>query len=351
MSMPPFFPVVRRVRLLARILLVATAAVIATSGAAGQGQSADERPVSLTLPDGNTASGILRVPATTRPPVACLVTDGDAGALAAALGAEGIASLRLNARTADLMAMWISYLRNDERFPLVTVFAEGDRLTAGVVAARAARADGIVTRGDTTPAAAELARVVANVKSIDATVVADAARQIATFARSVPALGRRGNPSPARTVARRSLRQTAMASIGGVHVAIEWGQPQMRGRNIWGEIVPWGKVWMPGADEATVLTTDAALTIGGINVPAGDHTIYTLPAANLTQLLISRDVGQFHTVYDEALVIGRTNMNLVQKADRTEGLTFAIRPATDGPAATLALIWDDREYTVTVSIR
>jgi hypothetical protein len=337
--------------MLLRIALVAAAAVMATSGIAGQDQSADERPVSLSLPGGSTATGVLRVPAAMRSPVVCLVTDGDAGALAAALGAEGIASLRLNAKTADLMAMWISYLRNDERFPLVTVFAEGSLLTAGVVAARAARADGIVTRGDKAPASAELSRVVAAVTSIDATATADAARQIATFARSVPALGRRGNPSPARTVARRSPRQTAMATIGGVHVAIEWGQPQMRGRNIWGEIVPWGKVWMPGADEATVLTTDAALTIGDINVPAGDHTIYTLPAADRAQLLISRDVGQFHTVYDEALVIGRTDMNLVTKTDRTEGLTFAIRPAADGQIATLALIWAEREYVVTVRIR
>lgn len=337
--------------ILLRAAFVAAAFVMATSGISGRGQNPGEQGVDLSLPNADTATGILRVPTATRPPVVCLVTDGDAGALAAALGAEGIASLRVTARSADVITQWISYLRNDERFPLVTVFAEGDRLAAGVIAARAARADGIVTRGDTRPASAELSRVVAAVTKIDATATADAARQIAIFARAVPALGRRGNPSPARTVARRSLRQTVMASIGGVHVAIEWGQPQMRGRKIWGELVPWGKVWMPGADEATVLTTDAALTIGDINVPGGDHTIYTLPAADRTQLLISRDVGQFHTVYNEALVIGRTDMVLGTKADRTEGLTFAIRPATDGQTATLALSWAEREYTVTVSVR
>jgi hypothetical protein len=320
---------------------------ITTIGVSGRGQNAGEQGVSLSFPNGDIASGILRVPALTRPPVVCLVTDSDAGALAAALGAEGIASLRLNAQTADLMAMWISYLRNDERFPLVTVFAEGRLLAEGVIAGRAGRADGIITRGDTTSATAELSRVVATVKTIDATTAADAARQIAAIARSVPALGRRGT-SPTRTVARRSLRHTVMTSIDGVRVAIEWGQPQMRGRNIWGELVPWGEVWMPGADEATVLTTDGPLKIGDIDLPAGDHTLYTMPTAERVQLLISRDVGQFHTVHDASLIIGRTDMAMNTKTDATEGLTFSLQPAADGHTATLALRWDKREYAVIV---
>jgi len=109
---------------LLRVAFVAAAFVMATSGIAGQVQSADERPVSLSLPGGNTATGVLRVPAAMRPPVVCLITDGDAGALATALAAESIASLQMTARSADVIAQWISFLRNDERFPLVTVFAE-----------------------------------------------------------------------------------------------------------------------------------------------------------------------------------------------------------------------------------
>jgi hypothetical protein len=139
-----------------------------------------------------------------------------------------------------------------------------------------------------------------------------------------------------------------MASIGQVRVSIEWGQPTMNGRTIWGELVEWGRVWMPGADEATALTTDGAITIGTLNVPAGDHTFYTLPTPDRFQLLISRDVGQFHTVYDSSLVIGRVDMTLQQKPEPTEGLTFAIRPAAAGQSAALTLTWDRREYRVEV---
>jgi hypothetical protein len=142
-----------------------------------------------------------------------------------------------------------------------------------------------------------------------------------------------------------------MDLVGGVRVAIEWGQPEMRGRTIWGELVEWDRVWMPGADEATALTTDGPLTIGGINVPAGDHTLYTLPTPDRFELLISRDVGQFHTVYDSSLVIGRADMTLQTKSDPTEGLTFAIHPAADGQSATLTLSWDQREYRVALTAK
>jgi len=333
-----------------RLTLVAAAIIVATTGVAGRDQSPAEQTVTVTLAPGTTATGILRIPTATRPPVVCLVTDGDAGALAAALASERIASLRITATTADAAAEWISFLRNDERFPLVTVFAEGPALAAGVIAGRAARADGIATRGDATPASAELSRVVAAVKVIAAADPANTARQIAAFARSTPALGRRGT-SPARTIGRRSLRHTAMAMIGDVRVAIEWGQPSMRGREIWGALVPWDRVWMPGADEATILTTDGPLTIGTIDVPAGDHSIYTLPAAERLELLISRDVGQFHTVHDAALIIGRADMSLNAKAEHTEGLTFGLQPAADGRGGTLSLSWDQREYTITMTRR
>jgi len=142
-----------------------------------------------------------------------------------------------------------------------------------------------------------------------------------------------------------------MTTIGSVRVAVEWGQPQMRGRDIWGALVPWGAVWMPGADEATVLTTDGAVTIGTVEVPAGDHTLYAEPTADRFELLISRDVGVFHTVRNPALIIGRTDMTLNTTSDSVEGLTFTLRPASDGHTGTLSLSWDKREYGVGLTER
>ena len=242
MRRPESFPLV--------VLGAALAAAIAIgSHVPARAQAGGDQ--SLTLENiAGRPTGTLRLPqAPARPPVVLLMagSGADAAALATALAAEGVASLRQdgNMVTTEATAQWIARLRNDARFPTVTVFAEGVTMTAVVVAARAARADGVVTRGETTRAAAEIARLVARVGG------ATDGTSIAAFARSVPVLGRRGAPTVARpTTARRSPRQVAMASVGSVRVGIEWGAPEKRARDVWGGLVPWNAIWMPGADEA-----------------------------------------------------------------------------------------------------
>ena len=73
--------------------------------------------------------------------------------------------------------------------------------------------------------------------------------------------------------------ETVTASLNGHTVTISYGAPSMRGRKIMGEVVPYDKVWRTGANDATSLTTDVALKVGGTMVPAGSYTIYTGPGA------------------------------------------------------------------------
>ncbi len=241
----------------------------------------------------------------------------------------------------DTWAQWIAFLRNDERFPTVTVFGEGAGLQAAVIGARAARADGVVTRGEAGEAAQEIARLVAKTTALDTGQAAGDAARIAAFARSVPVLGRRGTTAARPATARRSPRHVILSTIGSVRVGIEWGQPQKRGREIWGNLVPWNEISMPGADEATTITTNGPLVIGSLAVPAGDHTFYVLPAPDRFQLIISNDVGQFHTVRDLSRELGRVDMSLATRSEAVEGLTFALEP--NGPTGTLKLIWDTRD--------
>jgi hypothetical protein len=298
-----------------------------------------------------SVSGVLRLPpAASRPPVVLLTAPETASELAASLAAEGVASLRALAPEAaeDTWAQWIAFLRTDERFPPVTVFGEGPGLQAAVIGARAARADGVVTRGDAGDAGQEIARLVARTTALDTGQAAGDAARIAAFARSVPVLGRRG-ATPARPAgARRSPRHVILTTIGSVRVGIEWGQPQKRGREIWGNLVPWNEISMPGADEATTITTNGPLVIGSLAVPAGDHTFYVLPAPDRFQLIISNDVGQFHTVRDVSRELGRVDMSVATRSEPVEGLTFAL--ASNGSGGALKLIWDTREYSVPLSM-
>jgi hypothetical protein len=141
----------------------------------------------------------------------------------------------------------------------------------------------------------------------------------------------------------------AIGTIGGALAAIEYGQPQKRNRQIWGALVAWDRIWMPGADEATTFSTSVPVTIGGLAVPAGDHTFYLWPREDRVALIVSRDVGQFHTVYNSQQELGRADMTLTRRADSVEGLTFALEPREGG--GLLTLTWDDREYSVSIHVK
>jgi hypothetical protein len=171
---------------------------------------------------------------------------------------------------------------------------------------------------------------------------------LAALVRGLEAPGAR---LPRRPPGRRaSLRATLFTSVGadGVRIGIEYGRPSKRGRDIWGALVPWGRVWMPGADEATTFTTSHALTFGSLAVPAGDYTIYTLPEAGGLTLIINQDTGQFHTVYRQARDLGRVPMTLRRLEAPVEQLTFAAVPADGG--GRLEILWDDRAYSAAFSV-
>ncbi len=77
--------------------------------------------------------------------------------------------------------------------------------------------------------------------------------------------------------------KTISAVIDGNRVMVTYGRPYTKNprsgevRKIWGGLVPYGKVWRTGADEATILITQKPITLGGAAVPAGAYTLWTLP--------------------------------------------------------------------------
>src|SRR6516165_7606623 len=88
---------------------------------------------------------------------------------------------------------------------------------------------------------------------------------------ALPAMAQRKRVSPHETVS---------ATVDGAKVSITYGRPYSKDpksgeiRKIWGTLIPEGKVWRTGADEATLLVTDAPLQIGDVTVPAGTNSLY-----------------------------------------------------------------------------
>src|SRR2546423_7246804 len=95
-----------------------------------------------------------------------------------------------------------------------------------------------------------------------------------------------------RPLGQLSPRDTVRASVGGAEVWIDYSRPSRRGRDIFGALEPWNKVWRTGANSATQLSTSVDLTIGGATDPAGKYTHWTLPSPTRWKLIISKQTGQ-----------------------------------------------------------
>jgi Protein of unknown function (DUF2911) len=114
----------------------------------------------------------------------------------------------------------------------------------------------------------------------------------------------------------------------GIHV--DYSSPRAKGRKIFGGVVPYGKVWRTGANEATSFKTDADLVADNVNVPAGQYTLYTLPSENGWKLIINKQTGQWGTVYDEKQDLARIEMKKQPASRPIENFTIAFDlPATD----------------------
>src|ERR1700753_1866813 len=107
---------------------------------------------------------------------------------------------------------------------------------------------------------------------------------------------------------------SAEVALKGKSIHIKYASPQMRGRVIMGGLVPYGKVWRTGANSATSLTTDTALKIGDLTMPAGSYTLFTIPAAPGTpwQLIINKQTGQWGLEYHQEQDLGRVPMKFSQ---------------------------------------
>ena len=275
-------------------------------------------------------------------PVVIFVTTGDEAAmgrvpsLSNQLASDQIASLRylvgfnVAPETSapfeagvETVAATVTFLRNDARFSTITVASETATAPFATVAARVARADTAVTF------------------SLD---------QPATVTKAVRDLEAPGRPRISRNMGQRaSLRDTVIATVDGARLSVEYGRPSKRGRVIWGNLVSYSRWWMPGADEATTFTTNRGLTIGTLDVPAGDYTIYTQPGDSEFLLIISKELGQFHTVYHPAQDLGRVALRRQSIEPIAERLTFEIYPS-DGGGGVLKLMWDERAYYVPFTV-
>ena len=137
--------------------------------------------------------------------------------------------------------------------------------------------------------------------------------------------------------------------IGGKQVTIAYYAPSMHGRKVMGGLVPFGEVWCTGANWATKITTEANLEMGGLKLPAGSYSIWTIPDQKEWTLIINKQTEQFHLNYDQTRDFGRTKMNLKTLTTPVETFKIELR-SNGGNKGTLALLWETTEASIPFTV-
>lgn len=146
-----------------------------------------------------------------------------------------------------------------------------------------------------------------------------------------------------------SPRDTASAAVGSAQVLVDYGRPSMRGRRVFGGIVPWGEVWRLGANAATQLVTDRDLVLGETTLPAGTYSLWCIPTESAWTLVVNGQHGQWGTQYDESQDVARIPMQVTETAQPVERFTVEVSDAGRGQG-TIAFLWEDTRASVPFTV-
>jgi Protein of unknown function (DUF2911) len=125
----------------------------------------------------------------------------------------------------------------------------------------------------------------------------------------------------------------------GKTITVNYSSPRMRGRKIFGDLVPFGEVWRAGADDATTFVPNVDVIVGGKSVPAGKYTLFTLPTPTKWTLIISKQTGEWGIPYPgEKYDFTRMEMKVSKLSSPLENFTISFDQA--GTICAMKLEWE-----------
>lgn len=141
-------------------------------------------------------------------------------------------------------------------------------------------------------------------------------------------------------VERSAPRESSNLVLAGKHLSIAYGRPVLRGRTMFGVLVPWGEIWRTGADEATKLSTESDLRFGEFALPKGNYAVFTIPGERDWQLVLNKTADQWGAFnYDPAEDALRLPMRRDSLAAPIDRLSIALT-ARGEAAGTLWIGWE-----------
>jgi tetratricopeptide (TPR) repeat protein len=166
------------------------------------------------------------------------------------------------------------------------------------------------------------------------------------LALSAPALRaeeiRLPQPSPAAKVG---------LAIGVTDVEITYHRPGVKGREIWGGLVPLGEVWRLGANEATTISFSTPVQVEGHDVPAGKYALFAIPGKDKWTLVLNKKAEQWGAYFykqEEDVLRFDVKPQAGPPTEKTEWMSFSLTPASE-TSATVEMAWENLRVPFTVS--
>ena len=155
--------------------------------------------------------------------------------------------------------------------------------------------------------------------------------------------------APQLKLPRPSQKSVLTQTVGLTDVTITYSRPGVKGRKIFGGLVPYGKVWRTGANEATQIAFTDDVSINGQALPKGTYSLHTIPNENEWTLIFNKKADQWGSfTYDEKLDALRVNVKPRAAIEKHEWMTFEV-PELSTDAATFVIAWDNIEVPFTVN--
>lgn len=141
-------------------------------------------------------------------------------------------------------------------------------------------------------------------------------------------------PSPARTTD---------GKVGDANIKIAYSSPAVKGREVWGGLVPYDKVWRAGANEATIFETDKDIKVEGKELKAGKYSLFAIPTKGEWTMIFNKQTGQWGTQYDEAQDELRVKVTPRKSDKMNERLSYEVKDNK------VIMYWDQMQIPMSIS--
>ena len=147
----------------------------------------------------------------------------------------------------------------------------------------------------------------------------------------------------------QSPAATATGKAGGATITVTYNSPAVKGRKIFGGLVPYDKVWRAGANQATTIATDNPVTIGGKDLAVGKYSLYITPGEKEWSFIINSQTGQWGINHDGTTTRdpAKDVLTVTAVPSKTASLVESLVYAVDGKG--LWVKWENTEVLMPIA--